>query len=93
MRDLMQNNALIHTRRCTSCLPHTRSLSSYLFVAQVVHPCRHVYGELQQLLGGEGGGSAVLLGEGGIGLQHSALPQEVEKVTVGSVLDGDVQVT
>lgn len=58
-----------------------------------MHPCCHVYSELQQLLGGEGGGSAVLFGEGGIGLQHSALPQEVEKVTVGSVLNGNVQVT
>lgn len=66
--------------------------SSYLFVTQVVHPCRHVHSELQQLLGGECGRSAMLLGEGRIGLQHSTLPQEVEKVTIGSIFDGDIQV-
>lgn len=64
----------------------------YLFVTEVVHPCRYVHGELQQLLGGERGGGAVLLGEGGVRLQHSTLPQEVQKVTVRSVFNGYVQV-
>lgn len=71
----------------------TRSLPSYLLVAQVVHPCSHVHSELQQLLGGEGGRRAVLFSEGGIGLQNSTLPQEIKEVTIGSVLNGDVQVT
>lgn len=57
-----------------------------------MHPCGYVHGELEQLLGGEGGGSAMLLGECRVRLQHSALPQEVQKVTVRSVLDGYVQV-
>ena len=68
------------------------SLFCYLLVTQVVHPGRHVDGELQQLLGGEGGGRSVLLGEDRVRLQHPALPQEVQQVPVGSVLYGDVQV-
>ncbi|TNN44197.1 hypothetical protein EYF80_045614 [Liparis tanakae] len=58
-----------------------------------MHPGCNVDGELQQLLGREGGGSAMLLGEGRIGLQHSALPQKVQEVSVGGVFDGYVQVT
>lgn len=65
---------------------------TYLFVTQVVHPRGHVHGELEQLLGGEGGGSAVLLGKCGVRLQHSALPQEVQQVAVRGVFDGYVQV-
>lgn len=57
-----------------------------------MHPCCHVGSELQQLLGGEGGSGAVLLGKDGIGLQHPTFPQEVEKVTVGRVFNGYVQV-
>lgn len=34
----------------------------------------------------------MLLGEGRVRLQHSALPQEVQKISVGSVFDGYVQV-
>lgn len=66
--------------------------STYLFVTQVVHPCGYVHGDLEQLLGGEGGGGAVLLGECRVRLQHSALPQEVQEVPVWSVFDGYVQV-
>lgn len=65
---------------------------AHLFVTEVVHPCRYVHGKLQQLLGGECRRGAVLLGEGGVRLQHSALPQEVQKVTVWSVFNGYVQV-
>lgn len=57
-----------------------------------MHPCCNIHSKLQQLLGGEGGGSAVLLCKGGISLQHSTLPEEVEEVTIRSVLDGYVQV-
>lgn len=57
-----------------------------------MHPRGYVHGELEQLLGGEGGGGAVLLGEGRVGLQHSALPQEVQKVSVRGVFDCYVQV-
>lgn len=66
--------------------------TAHLLVTQVVHPCGHIHGELEQLLGGEGGGSAVLLGERRVRLKDSALPQEVQKVSVRSVFDGDVQV-
>lgn len=49
-------------------MQHAWRPQTYLFVTEVVHPCRYVHGELQQLLGGERGGGAVLLGEGGIRL-------------------------
>lgn len=67
--------------------------SSYLFVTKIMHPCRHVNSELQQLLRSQSGSGAVLLGKGGIGLQHPTLPQEVEKVSVRSIFNGYVQVT
>ena len=64
----------------------------YLLVTQVVHAGCHIDGELQQLLGGECGCGAVLLGEGRVRLQHPALPQEVQQVPVRGVLYGNVQV-
>lgn len=70
-----------------------RVSSSYLFVTKIMHPRRHVNSELQQLLRGQSGSGAVLLGKGRIGLQHPTLPQEVEKVSVRSVFNGYVQVT
>lgn len=58
-----------------------------------MHPRRHINSELQQLLRGQSGSGAVLLGKGRIGLQHPTLPQEVEKVSVRSIFNGYVQVT
>lgn len=81
-----------HAQRNFSNL-RTHSLSSYLLVTQVVHPCSHVHSELQQLLGGEGGRGAVLFCKGRIGLQNSTLPQEIKEVTIGGIFNGYVQVT
>lgn len=47
---------------------------------------------MEELLGGERGGSAVGDGKRGVRLQHSALSQEVQEVAVGGVLNGQVQV-
>lgn len=58
-----------------------------------MHPCCHINSELQQLLRGQRGSRAMLLGKGRIGLQHPTLPQEVEKVSVWSIFDGYVQIT
>lgn len=67
--------------------------SSYLFVTEIMHSGCHVDTKLQQLLRGQRGSGAVLLGKGRIRLQHPTLPQEVEKVSVRSIFDGYVQVT
>lgn len=72
--------------------PRTQAPVAHLFVTQVVHARGYVHSKLEQLLGGERGGRAVLLGERRVCLQHSALPQEVQKVSVWSVFNGDVQV-
>lgn len=63
-----------------------------LLLAQVVHAPGHVCGKVEQLLGGQRGGSAVSDGESWVGLQHTALAQEVQEVAVWGVLDGQVQV-
>lgn len=64
----------------------------YLLLTQVLHPLGHIRSKLEELLGGEGGGSAVLLGKGRVCLQDSAFAEEVEEISVGSILNGDVQV-
>lgn len=66
--------------------------ATHLLLAQVVHAPGHVGREMQQLLGGQRGRRAVGDGEGGVGLQHAALAEEVQQVPVGGVLDGQVQV-
>lgn len=47
---------------------------------------------MEELLGGQCGGGAVGDGECRVGLQHSALAQEVQEVSMGGVFDGQVQV-
>lgn len=67
-------------------------LSFHLLVTKVMHPGCHIHGKLQQLLGGEGGSSAVFFGKGRVGLQHSTFPQEVQQVSVWSIFYSYVQV-
>lgn len=69
---------MFHLNTCKNILDNTLiptyTLSSYLFVTEVVHPSCHIHSKLQQLLGGEGGGSAMFLGKSRVGLQDTALP-------------------
>lgn len=67
-------------------------LGTDLFLAQIVHPPGYVCSKLQELLGRQRGSSAIGDGKRRVGLQHAALTQEVQEVSVGSVLDGQVQV-
>ena len=61
-------------------------------MAQVVHTPGHICCEMEKLLGGERGGSAVGDGKRGVRLEHSALSQEVQEVAMGRILNGQVQV-
>lgn len=80
-----------HTHKDRQEWPHTFP-ALYLFVTEVMHSRCHIHRELKQLLRGEGRGSAMLFCKGRVSLQHTTLPQEVKKVTIGSIFNGYVQV-
>lgn len=69
---------------------HVYLLSYYLFVTKVMHACCHVCGKLQELLWSERGSSAVLFGKSWVRLQNTALPQEIQEIPIGSILNSNV---